>query len=135
MLQTEPDGLCLARSVLLQIRHDLKHFNELHLIKMVAHHLLRFSDVLYPYIKADLGDQSYVSYCKNIYHGRIWGDDIMYATIAHMWNVSISVIMPHSDPLHLFHDEHGNPDIVVVANGSPVESPFWLPTFVQQKAI
>ena len=40
MLQTEPDGLCLARSVLLQIHHDPKHFNESHLMKMIALHLL-----------------------------------------------------------------------------------------------
>ena len=121
-MQTEPDSFCLPRSVLLQIRHDPKFFNEKMLLKMVGLHLLKHPDIFYPYIKEDLGDQSYVSYCRNIYEGNVWGDDVMLAAIGHMWNVSITVIMPHSDPLHLFHDNYDNPDIVIVVNGGPPES-------------
>ena len=89
---------------------------------MIALHLLRFPDVFYPYIKEDLGDQSYVSYCRNIFKGNIWGDDVMLAAIGHMWNISITLVMPHSDPLHLFHDNYEDPDLVIVVNGGPVES-------------
>ena len=91
-------------------------------MKMIALHLLRFPDVLYPYIKEDLGDQSYVSYCRNIFKGNTWGDDVMLAAIGHMWNISITLVMPHSDPLHLFHDNYEDPDLVIVVNGGPVES-------------
>ena len=92
------------------------------LLKMVGLHLLRHPDVFYPYIKEDLKERSYVSYCRNIYEGNVWGDDVMLAAIGHMWNLSISVIMPHSDILHLFHDNYEEPDIVVVVNGGPPES-------------
>ena len=59
---------------------------------MVGLHLLKHPDIFYPYIKEDLGDQSYVSYCRNIYEGNVWGDDVMLAAIGHMWNISITVI-------------------------------------------
>ena len=87
-MQTEPDGFCLPQSVLLQIQHDPKFFNEKMLLKMVGLHLLKHQDIFYPYIKEDLKDQSYVSYCRNIYEGNVWGDDVMLAAIGHMWNVS-----------------------------------------------
>ena len=64
---------------------------------MVGLHLLKHPDIFYPYIKEDLGDQSYVSYCRNICEGNVWGDDVMLAAIGHMWNISITVIIPHSD--------------------------------------
>ena len=89
---------------------------------MVGLHLLKHPDIFYPYIKEDLGDQSYVSYCRNIYKGNVWGDDVMLAAIGHMWNISITVIIPHSDPLNLFHDNYDNPNIVIVVNGGPPES-------------
>ena len=114
----------MPRSILLQTRYDPKHFNEQHLMRMIAHHMVRFPDIFYPYIKGDLGDQSYVSYCRNIFSGQIWGDDVMLAALGHMWNVSITLLMPYSDPLHLFHDDLEDPDIVIVANGGPPESQF-----------
>ena len=121
-MQTEPDGYCLPRSVLLQIRHDPKYFNEKMLLRMIGLHLMKHPDIFYPYIKEDLGDQSHVSYCKNIYEGNVWGDDVMLAAIGHMWNISIMVVMPHSEPLHLFHDNYENLDTVIVLNGGPPES-------------
>ena len=47
----------------------------------------------------------------------------MYAAVGHMWNISITLVMPHSDPVHLFHDEWDDPAMVMVANGGPLESP------------
>ena len=47
----------------------------------------------------------------------------MYAAVGHMWNISITLIMPHNDPVHLFHDEWDDPAMVMVANGGPLESP------------
>ena len=89
---------------------------------MIAFHLVRFPEIFYLYIKEDLGDQSYVSYCKNIFEESIWGDDVMLAAVGHMWNLSISVVMPFSEVLHLFHEEYNSPDIVIVVNGGPPES-------------
>ena len=114
--------MCLPRAVLMQIRYDPKVFNEKLFCKMIAFHLLRYPEIFYPYIKEDLGDQSYVSYCRNIYEGNVWGDDIMLAAIAHMWNLSISVIVPNMEILHIFHDQYEEPDIVIVSNGGPPES-------------
>ena len=66
----------------------------------------------------------YIFYCRNIFKGNIWGDDVMLGAIGHMWNISITIVMPCSNPLHLFHDNYKDPDLVIVVNGGLVESSY-----------
>ena len=81
--------------------------------------MLKNADMFYEFVAHELIDlaESYESYCVNIFNGNIWGDDLMASTIGHMWNVSISVIMPEiGEVVNLFHDDP-KPKIVIVANG------------------
>ena len=77
------------------------------------------ADTFYEYVVHKLidSDESYESYCVNIYNGSIWGDDLMPSAICHMWNVSISVITPEiGEVVNLFHDAQ-EPKVVIIANG------------------
>ena len=38
--------------------------------------------------------ESYESYCYNVYHSKVWGDDLVVAAFSNMWNVAISIVSP-----------------------------------------
>ena len=81
--------------------------------------MLKNADTFYEFVAHELIDsaESYESYCVNIFNSNTWGDDLMASTIGHMWNVSISVIMPEiGEVINLFRD-NPEPKIVIVANG------------------
>ena len=61
--------------------------------------------------------ESYESYCYNIFHCNVWGDDLVAATFGDMWNLAISIVSPISKkPIHPFHTK-AQPDVVLLANG------------------
>ena len=88
--------------------------------QQVALHMLRNADVFFPLINLDLEGESYHSYLLNIYEGAIRGDDIIVAAIGWMFNISITILTPVlAEPMHLFHDEIDNPQVIIVGNGGP----------------
>ncbi|MCG8620467.1 MAG: hypothetical protein MJE68_00520, partial [Proteobacteria bacterium] len=85
----------------------------------VAYHMLRNAPKFYPYVEQQLAEtgESYESYVCNIYHGRVWGDDLVCAAFGDMWNLAISIVSPISkEPINLFHNKE-TPDVVIIANG------------------
>ena len=73
----------------------------------------------YKYTKTELIDikESYESYCYNVFHGNVWGDDLIASVIGDMWNIAITIVTPIcKNPFNLFHDKD-TPDMVIVANG------------------
>ena len=62
-------------------------------------------------------NESYQSYCINIFNGIQWGEPIIATALSHMWNIPINIITATKyQMIKLFH-ESDNTDIVVRANG------------------
>ena len=88
-------------------------------MRQVGLHMLRNPHRFYKLIRSELIEtgESYDSYCWNVFHGNVWGDDVVAAGFGDMWNLAVSVISPaFSKPINLFHNKQ-QPDIVIVANG------------------
>ena len=61
--------------------------------------------------------ESYESYVVNVFHAKVWGDDLIAGTFGDMWNLAVSVVSPVAKkPFHLFHNKT-DPDVVLVCNG------------------
>ena len=89
-------------------------------MRQTALHMIRHPYRFYPYIEQELLEtgESYESYCYNVYHCNVWGDDLIAAVMGDMWNLAITILSPvHKKPLHLFHNKIKNPDVVIMANG------------------
>ena len=113
-----PDGLCLPAAILNQVCHAPSYTPEM-AMRQAGFHMLRNPNKFYKAIENELIDsgESYESYCYNVYHGKVWGDDLVAAAFSNMWNVSISIISPcYKYPVDVFHNQD-NPDIVLIANG------------------
>ena len=119
IFQTEPDGLCLARAILMQVPHHRDNYTEETLMRQAAMYMLRNPHKYYKCLELQLLEtgESYESYCYNVYNRNVWGDDLVAAVIGDMWNIGISIITPiHNKPVALFHNKD-EPDVVIVANG------------------
>ncbi|MCG8624589.1 MAG: hypothetical protein MJE68_21665, partial [Proteobacteria bacterium] len=109
----------MVAACLPQFLHHKELFNEDLLQKQIALHMLKHANLFYPYVQQDLLDnnESYESYCVNIFYGKVWGDDFILSALGHMFNVAITLISPCFDQqMDLFHEKQV-PDIVVIANG------------------
>ena len=87
-------------------------------MRQIALELIKRPHKYYKYVEQELHEtgESYDSFCYNIYHGNIWGDDLIAAVLGDMWNIAISIITPTcKQPLHLFHMKK-EPDVIIVAN-------------------
>ncbi|MCG8621250.1 MAG: hypothetical protein MJE68_04495, partial [Proteobacteria bacterium] len=88
-------------------------------MRQAGFHMLRHPHKFYKCIEQELLDtgESYESYCYNVFHSLIWGDDLVAAVFSDMWNVSISIVSPaYRYPIDLWHGSE-DPDIVLIANG------------------
>ena len=85
---------------------------------MVTFHLAKIMDLFEPvmccFLKAKR--QSYFSCICNLYHGYIFGDEYVAITIAHMWNVKITIMSADELPKKIGQNNDSDPDIVVIYN-------------------
>ena len=119
IFQTKPDGLCLVRAILSQVVHHREMYPPDMCLRQIALQLVREPYKYYKYVEQELLEtgESYDSYCYNIFHNQVWGDDLIAAVLGDMWNLAISIVTPVLlHPLHLFHMKK-EPDVVIVANG------------------
>ena len=75
--------------------------------------MLRHPNKFYKSIEQELTEsgESYESYCYNVYHSKVWGDDLVAAAFSDMWNVAISIVSPmYKYPVDLWHNKD-NPEI------------------------
>ena len=85
----------------------------------IALQMLRHPTRYYKYLEYELIEtgESYESYCCNVFHANVWGDDLLASIVGNMWNIAITIISPAcSKPFNLFHDKD-IPDVIIVANG------------------
>ena len=112
------DGLCLSASILNQIYHHSDYMPEM-AMHQAGFHMLWNPSKFYKSIEQELSEsgESYKSYCYNVYHSKVWGDDLVVAAFRDMWNVAISIVSPcYKYPVNLWHNKD-DPEIVLIANG------------------
>ena len=117
-MKIRADGCCMVEAVLPQFLHHKEKYNSKFMQRQVGLHLLKHANLFYPFVQHDLEamNESYESYCVNVFTGQVWGDDLILSAIGHMFNIAITIITPCFDkPVALFH-EKDIPDVVVIAN-------------------
>ena len=85
----------------------------------VGFHMLHHPNKFYKSIEQELTEsgETYESYCYNVYHSKVWGDNLVAAAFSDMWNVAISIVSPcYKYPVNLWHNKD-NPEVVLIANG------------------
>ena len=81
-------------------------------------HMLRNPSKFYKSIEQELieSGEFYESYCYNVYHSKVWGDDLVAATFSDIWNIMISIVSPcYKYPVNLWHNKD-DPEIMLIAN-------------------
>ena len=89
------------------------------LCKQATLYLINRPHIFFEKVKEQLmhDNESYQSYCINIFNGICWGEPIIVAALSHMWNVPISIITATKYHLiKLFHESNES-SIVLIANG------------------
>ena len=115
----------MVRAILLQVIHHPHAYSPDMAMRQVAMHMLHHPHRFYKYLEQELLEtgESYESYCYNIFHCNVWGDDLMAAAFGDMWNLAIFIISPISKkPIHLFHTK-AQLDVVLLANSGSWMSP------------
>ena len=88
-------------------------------MRQAGFHMLRNPHKFYKSIEYELSEtgESYESYCWNVFHSKVWGDDLVAGAFADMWNLGISIISPvFRYPIDLWHGKE-DPEILLIANG------------------
>ena len=88
-------------------------------MRQIALQMVKYPNKYYKYVEYELlkTGESYDSFCYNVFHSNVWGDDLMAAVIGDMWNIAITILSPvHKHPMKLFHNKD-EPDVIIVANG------------------
>ena len=88
-------------------------------MRQAGFHMLKHPEQFYKAVEDELNQsgESYESYCFNVYHSNVWGDDLVAAVFSDMWNIAISIVSPAIKyPVDLWHNKDFL-DIVLVANG------------------
>ena len=87
--------------------------------KQAALHLINWPHIFYDKVQRQLMEEneSYQSYCINIFNGICWGEPIIATALSHMWNVPITIITATKYWVtKLFHESNSSL-IVLIANG------------------
>ncbi|MCG8623518.1 MAG: hypothetical protein MJE68_16190, partial [Proteobacteria bacterium] len=101
---------------LYQVSHDRFKYKALELLQQIAFYMVQFPDKCYPIAKGFLGEDSYESYIKNVFHGTKYIDvEVVTAVITMMWNIAINVVYPSRGSIAFYHPD-GQPDIILVNN-------------------
>lgn len=114
--KTIMDGDCLFSSILSQVSHPVKYTPQM-LRKQCAYFAVKNHELFFPHLSESFQDEGYISYFENLFEGRSYGDIIAITVIAVMWNISISIVTPHTSIIHVYHDKPQKPDVVLVHNG------------------
>ena len=109
----------MVNSIYKQIHSWRNITNPEMLRKQAALYLINRPHIFFEKVQEQLmhDNESYQSYCINIFNGICWGEPIIAAALSHMWNVPISIITATKYHLiKLFHESNES-SIVLIANG------------------
>ena len=106
----------LCDAILLQLLHDRNKYKAINLLQQIAFYMAKFPDKMFDITKPFLGDHSYESYIKNMYHGtKYLYIEVCIAAIALMWNIPINVVYPKEGSIPFYHPDT-EPEVVIVCN-------------------
>ena len=79
--QTVPDGLCMARAILMQVPHHPHNYTAEMAMWQVVLYMLRHPYKYFKCVEQELlrSGKSYESYCYNVLNKNVWGDDLIAA--------------------------------------------------------
>ena len=79
--QTVPDGLCMARVILMQVPHHPHYYTAEMAMWQVTLYMLRHPYKYFKCVEQELlrSGESYESYCYNVFKKKIWEDDLIAA--------------------------------------------------------
>ena len=79
--QTVPDGLCMARAILMQVPHHPHNYTAEMAMQQVALYMLHHPYKYFKCVEQELlrSGESYESYCYNVFNKNVWGDDLIAA--------------------------------------------------------
>ena len=82
--QTVPDGLCMARAILMQVPHHPHNYTAEMAMRQVALYMLRHPYKYFKCVEQELlrSGESYESYCYNVFNKNVWGDDLIAGVLA-----------------------------------------------------
>ena len=103
-------------AVLYQISHDQARYKAIDLLHQMAYYMVKNPDKMINIVEPFLGNHSYESYVKNMYHGTKHLDvEVCTAVLALMWNMKINVVYPSKGSIPFYHPDCV-PDVVIVFN-------------------
>ena len=103
-------------SVLFQISHNRNKYKSVQLLQQMAFYMVKNPDKMIDIVKPFLGNHSYESYIKNMFHGTKYLDvKVCTAVLSLMWNMKITIIYPSKGSVPFYHKDC-TPDVVIVFN-------------------
>ena len=117
ILQPTPfTAYSLCDAILMQMSHNKVRYKAINLLQQMAFFMAKYPDRMSKIVEPFLGQHSYESYIKNMYHGTKHLDlEVCLAVIAMMWNIPINVIYPKEGSIPFYHADV-EPEIVIVCN-------------------
>ena len=103
-------------ALLYQISHDRNKYKATHLLQQIAYFMVKFPEKCYDIAKPFLGEYSYESYVKNIFHGTKYTDvNVLAGVITMMWNLPITIVYPSKGSVPFYHQDTCA-DVILVNN-------------------
>ena len=103
-------------AILYQNSHDKNKYKAIDMMHQMAFFMVNFPDKMIEITEPFLGDHSYESYVRNIYHGTKYIDvEVCCAVLALMWNMKINILYPSKGSVPFYHPDC-IPDVVLVFN-------------------
>ena len=94
-------------ALLYQISHDKNKYKAINLLQQIAYYMVKFQEKCYDIAKPFLGEYSYESYVKNVFHRTKYIDvNVVAAVITMMWNLPITVIYPSKGSSSILSPRH-----------------------------
>ena len=138
ILQDTPvTAYSMCDAILSQLLHDRNKYKAINLLQQIAHYMAKFPDKMFDITKPFLGENSYKSYIKNMYHSTKYLDaEVCIAAISLMWNIPINVVYPKEGSIPFYHPDT-DPEVVIVCNqmmqpetkytGTKIDNEKWRP--------
>ena len=110
------DGNCMYAAVCCQISRNVNRYKGKQLKQQASYFLAKYPEKFKILVAGVVCDESLESYVRNQFHDLSYGDYLMLAVIAIMFNLTITIVRPDLSVINLFHNSK-KPSIVVVFNG------------------
>ena len=120
-------------AILYQISRDQNKYKNIEFMQQIAFYMAKWPNRVMDIVKPFLGNQSYESYIKNIFHGTKFIDvEVIVGVVARMWNLCIVIVYPQDGSVPFYFSE-GPPDIIIVCNSMAQPETYYCATKGSEK--